>query len=104
MKVVTWNVNGIRARHEQVRDLIARERPDVLCLQELKATPEQVPDSICNHPGYWCYWHGARAYSGVGLHVSRERAGEAPRITHPASITRRASRRWSSATSCWRRC
>ena len=40
MKVVTWNVNGIRARHEQVRDLIERERPEVLCLQELKATPE----------------------------------------------------------------
>jgi exodeoxyribonuclease-3 len=84
MKVVTWNVNGIRARHEQVRDLIDRERPDVLCLQELKATPEQVPDTICDHPGYWCYWHGARAYSGVALHVSRERAPEAPRITHPA--------------------
>src|SRR4029077_7436348 len=84
MKVVTWNVNGIRARHEQVRDLIDRERPDVLCLQELKATREQVPDTICDHPRYWCYWHGARAYSGVGLHVSKERAGEAPRITHPA--------------------
>ena len=84
MKVVTWNVNGIRARHEQVRELIDREQPDVLCLQELKATREQVPDTICEHPRYWCYWHGARAYSGVGLHVSKERAGEAPRITHPA--------------------
>ena len=40
MKIATWNVNGIRARMEQVVSLIAEEKPDVLCLQEIKARPE----------------------------------------------------------------
>jgi exodeoxyribonuclease-3 len=82
MKIATWNVNGIRARHEQFRDFIAAERPDVVCLQELKAKIEQVPESICNLEGYTCYWHGAGAYSGVGLHIRSDFAPE-PRFTHP---------------------
>ena len=83
MKIATWNVNGIRARHAQVLELIEQHRPDVLCLQELKATPEQVPESLCNLSGYWCYWHGARAYSGVGLHLRKERFAGQPLFTHP---------------------
>jgi exodeoxyribonuclease-3 len=83
VKVVTWNVNGIRARHAQVRELVEREQPDVVCLQELKATPEQVPETICNLDGYWCHWHGARAYSGVALHLKQARFPTPPRVTHP---------------------
>jgi exodeoxyribonuclease-3 len=83
MKIATWNVNGIRARHTQVLELIEQQRPDVLCLQELKATVEQVPESLCRLSGYWCYWHGERAYSGVGLHLRKERFPEEPRFTHP---------------------
>ena len=84
MKLATWNVNGIRARHAEVLDWIDRERPDVVCLQELKATPDQVPITLCTMEGYWCYWHGGRAYSGVGLHVSKAIAPEPPAFTHPA--------------------
>ncbi|MEA2624063.1 MAG: exodeoxyribonuclease [Candidatus Binatota bacterium] len=84
MKIVTWNVNGIRARHGEVLALIDRERPDVVCLQELKARRDQVPETLCNLAGYWCYWHGAGAYSGVGLHVSRARMSDAPEFRHPA--------------------
>ncbi|HEV8375960.1 MAG TPA: endonuclease/exonuclease/phosphatase family protein, partial [Candidatus Polarisedimenticolia bacterium] len=43
MKIATWNVNGIRARQHEVAEWAQRERPDVICLQELKATLEQVP-------------------------------------------------------------
>ena len=43
MKIATWNVNGIRARYVQLCEWIARDRPDVICLQEIKATPDQVP-------------------------------------------------------------
>ena len=43
MKLVTWNVNGIRARADQVTSLLQAEQPDVLCLQELKALPAQSP-------------------------------------------------------------
>jgi exodeoxyribonuclease-3 len=66
-----------------VLELIEQHRPDVLCLQELKATREQVPESLCNLSGYWCYWHGARAYSGVGLHLRKERFAGQPLFTHP---------------------
>ncbi len=84
MRIATWNVNGIRARHAQVLGWIERDQPDVVCLQELKAKPEQVPETLCNLAGYWCYWHGAGPYSGVGLHVRKARFPEPPRFTHPA--------------------
>ncbi|HYL19005.1 MAG TPA: exodeoxyribonuclease III [Burkholderiales bacterium] len=84
MKIATWNVNGIRARQQQVLELIEREQPDILCLQELKAKPEQIPETLCSMAGYWCYWHGAAAYSGVGLHIRKERFPDAPEFSHPA--------------------
>ena len=84
MKIATWNVNGIRARHEQFLEWVTAAQPDVVCLQELKATLAQVPASICELNGYWCYWHGAAAYSGVGLHLRRDTFPEEPRFSHPA--------------------
>ena len=83
MKIVTWNVNGIRARQAQVIELMAQEQPDILCLQELKAKPEQVPEALRQLADYWSYWHGAAAYSGVGLHLRKERFPEPPAFTHP---------------------
>lgn len=83
MKIATWNVNGIRARHAQVQEWIARERPDVVCLQELKASSDQVPTALCEMEGYWCYWHGAKGYSGVALHVNMAVAETRPTFTHP---------------------
>lgn len=81
MKVATWNVNGIRARHEQFVDWVSVEQPDVICLQELKSKIEQIPQA-CHIEGYSCYWHGAGAYSGVGLHVRRSFAPDVT-FTHP---------------------
>lgn len=83
MKVGTWNVNGIRAREAQVAEWIARERPDVVCLQEIKAPPARVPPSLCALEGYWCLWHGETAYSGVGLHVRQALAPTRPSFVHP---------------------
>src|SRR5438105_7738519 len=83
MKIATWNVNGIRARQQQVQEWIARERPDVVCLQEIKASSDQVPAALCEMEGYWCYWHGGKAYSGVGLHVSKSLAPHRPSFSHP---------------------
>ena len=84
MKIATWNVNGIRARQAQVQELIEREQPDVVCLQEIKAVSEQVPAALCEMEGYWCYWHGAKGYSGVGLHVKKAVCPERPAFGHPA--------------------
>jgi exodeoxyribonuclease-3 len=83
LSVATWNVNGIRARALEVRDWIERDRPDVVCLQELKASPEQVPALLLELPGYWNYWHGGRAYSGVSMHVRREAFLDPPVFSHP---------------------
>jgi exodeoxyribonuclease III len=83
VKIGTWNVNGIRAREAQVLEWLERERPDVVCLQEIKAPPSRVPASLCELEGYWCLWHGASAYSGVGLHVRRDIAPERPAFVHP---------------------
>ena len=83
MKIATWNVNGIRARETQLCDWLERDRPDILCLQELKATPDQIP-ARCSHDDYHVYWHGMRAYSGVSLHVSKALHDEVPVFAHPA--------------------
>jgi exodeoxyribonuclease III len=83
MKIATWNVNGIRARQAQVLEWIQSDRPDIVCLQELKATPEQVPEALRALPDYWCSWHGERAYSGIGLHVRRDLVTAAPAFEHP---------------------
>ena len=82
LTIATWNVNGIRARQSQFAEWVGRDRPDVVCLQEIKARPDQVPQLVCNLDGYTCYWHGAGAYSGVALHVKKERC-PLPAFTHP---------------------
>ncbi len=84
LKIATWNVNGIRAREAQFIDWVEQERPDVICLQEIKASQAQVPSSLCDLQGYRCYWHGERAYSGVGLHIRREAFVEEPLFVHPS--------------------
>ena len=81
--IATWNVNGIRARYQQFAEWIERDRPDVVCLQEIKAAPSQIPELLCNLAGYHCYWHGAGGYSGVALHVRKERFAQPPVFVHP---------------------
>jgi len=82
LRIATWNVNGIRAREAQFCEWLDRDRPDVVCLQELKAEPAQIPER-CGHADYHVYWHGMRAYSGVSLHVSRNLHAADPSFTHP---------------------
>ena len=82
MKIITWNVNGIRAREAQLCQFIDREQPDVVCLQELKAERAQIPVS-CHLDDYVIYWHGMRGYSGVSLHVRKGLVDGEPQFTHP---------------------
>jgi exodeoxyribonuclease-3 len=84
MKIATWNVNGIRARQGELQILLEREQPDVLCLQELKASMDQLPLWLCDIEGYWCRWHGGKGYSGVGLHVRQASCPNPPTFDHPA--------------------
>jgi exodeoxyribonuclease-3 len=79
VRVITWNVNGIRARFPEVVELCRREQPDVLCLQEIKATAAQVPEPLTGLPDYHSVWHGGpRGYSGVSLHVRRATCAAVP--------------------------
>ena len=82
MKVATWNVNGIRARQAQFCEWLERERPDVVCLQELKAEPGQIPEQ-CKVADYHTFWHGMRAYSGVSLHIRKGAFETDPVFAHP---------------------
>ena len=83
MKIATWNVNGIRARQDEVASFVTREQPDVLCLQEIKATRDHIPKTVCDLPDHWCYWHGTKGYSGVALIVRKEIEADRPMYIHP---------------------
>ena len=83
MKIATWNVNGIRARQEGVMAWLAKDAPDIVCLQETKASPENVPAPLLELPDYWGYWHGFKGYSGVALLVRKSLSLERPEFRHP---------------------
>ena len=75
MKIVSYNVNGIRsALSKGLADWIIASDPDVICLQEIKADPTQFDAGIFEHLGYKHYWHPAekKGYSGVAILTKRE--------------------------------
>jgi exodeoxyribonuclease III len=72
MKIVTWNINGIRARKDALRSWIIRAQPDLLLLQEVKAAEEEIPPEIAGLEGYRKFWNGSvvrKGYSGLGMLV-----------------------------------
>ncbi|MDB4986470.1 MAG: exodeoxyribonuclease Xth [Myxococcaceae bacterium] len=83
LKLTTWNVNGVRARKAELPTFLDRERPDVLCLQEIKAGADKVPPELLELPGYWSCWHGHKGYSGVALLLSKARFVQEPTFFHP---------------------
>ena len=83
MKIATWNVNGIRARQAQLFDWLAAETPDIVCLQEIKASLDQLTFELRDIEGYWSYWHGEKGYSGVALLVAKSLTGALPMCSHP---------------------
>jgi exodeoxyribonuclease-3 len=68
VKLISWNVNGIRAVAKRgFAEWLAEASPDVLCLQETRAQPEQLAAELCQPAGYRAWWHSAerKGYSGV---------------------------------------
>lgn len=70
---ISWNTNGLRATHKQGYFLpfLAKEDPDILCLQETKAEAEQIPEEARNPAGYFSYFShskGRNGYSGVAIY------------------------------------
>lgn len=72
MRIISWNVNGIRALHKKGKwDEIIKEAPDILCLQETKAHPEQLPEEVLTPAGYHSFFDHSRTkkgYSGVAIY------------------------------------
>lgn len=71
MKIATFNVNGIKTRLPNLLEWLAREQPDVACLQELKALDNAFPVAELRDAGYNAIWKGQRSWNGVAI-LARE--------------------------------
>jgi exodeoxyribonuclease-3 len=71
MKIATWNINGIRARIEPLRQWLAEAVPDVVCLQELKSADEVFPHEVLDGTGYNVAMHGQKGFNGVAILAKR---------------------------------
>ena len=67
MKIATFNVNGISARLSALLRWLAESKPDVACLQELKAPQEKFPEAAIREAGYGVIWHGQKSWNGVSI-------------------------------------
>ncbi|MEG3178107.1 exodeoxyribonuclease III [Sphingomonas sp. RB3P16] len=67
MKIVTFNINGIKARLPRLLEYLAEQQPDVVCLQELKTSDETFPEADIRNAGYGVVWHGQKSWNGVAI-------------------------------------
>ena len=67
MKIISFNINGLRARPHQLQAIIEQHNPDIIGLQETKVHDEVFPISIIEELGYQVYYHGQKAHYGVAL-------------------------------------
>ena len=75
MKLISWNVNGIRAAVKKgFLDYLSNAKPDILCIQESKAHKDQLSSEILQDHGYYNYWHSGikKGYSGVATFTKKE--------------------------------
>lgn len=72
MKIVTWNVNSVRARQERLLAWLKAWQPDVLCLQELKCTEADFPFEAVRELGYHAAVNGQKTYNGVAILAKEE--------------------------------
>jgi exodeoxyribonuclease III len=77
MKIVTYNVNGIRARLPRLLEYLQEQKPDIVCLQELKCADENLPLEELRAAGYEGVWHGQKGFNGVAI---LSRAGVPPTL------------------------
>ena len=67
MKIISWNVNSVRARIENIKDYIKDTAPDVLLLQEIKTQNENFPNDEFKKLGFTSYVFGQKSYNGVAI-------------------------------------
>jgi exodeoxyribonuclease-3 len=67
VKIATFNVNGINGRLPVLLRWLEEAKPDVVCLQELKAPQEKFPETAIRNAGYGVIWHGQKSWNGVAI-------------------------------------
>ncbi len=67
MRIATFNVNGVNGRLPVLLRWLEECRPDVVCLQELKAPDEKFPEAAIRGAGYGAIWHGQKSWNGVAI-------------------------------------
>jgi exodeoxyribonuclease-3 len=67
VKIATYNVNGVNGRLPVLLRWLTEARPDVVCLQELKAPQEKFPEAAIRDAGYGAVWHGQKSWNGVAI-------------------------------------
>jgi exodeoxyribonuclease-3 len=67
MKIATFNVNGINARLPRLIEWLEEAKPDIVCLQELKADDAKFPEAAIRATGYGVVWHGQKGFNGVAI-------------------------------------
>ena len=67
MKIATYNVNGVNGRLNVLLNWLSESKPDIVCLQELKAPNEKFPLQAINDAGYEAKWHGQKSWNGVAI-------------------------------------
>lgn len=67
MRIATYNVNSVNARLPNLVRWLTETRPDVVCLQELKAPQDRFPESAVRDAGYGVIWHGQKSWNGVAI-------------------------------------
>lgn len=67
MKIATYNVNGINARLPRLLEWLDEQKPDIVCLQELKADDGKIPRAAIEDAGYGALWHGQKGFNGVAI-------------------------------------
>jgi len=79
MKIVSWNINSLRKRQDQLFDWLEAIKPDIVCLQETKCPDDQFPALALQAVGYRSAYHGEKSYNGVAILANRE-----PRDVRPS--------------------
>lgn len=67
MRIATYNVNGINGRLPVLLRWLEETKPDIVCLQELKAPQEKFPEQAITNAGYSAIWHGQKSWNGVAI-------------------------------------
>src|SRR5207244_909125 len=91
MKIATFNINNINKRLDNLLTWLAKAKPDVVCLQELKAEQGAFPAQALRNLGYEAVWDGERSWNGVAI-LSRNRSLVLTRSTLPGGSGDRQAR------------